>query len=533
MDTTNKKISNKAIMPAGKQHIHTIHKTIASAEPFKVDFNFNIIGGYMPNAEASLNELIQNAIGAIEAMVLINPLFHGVVRIWTELRHDGVHLCVANNGIEGDLKRMMDYGFSQKSVVHFQYGSGLKNATLNLCDPTIPGAVKIYLCRSGIWEKTEFPYGTEMNRMPCTMEEMDRIPSDCITCIDILLKNPNALDGTSIEDLGYRYAPAIQNLRLDIVYEGKVVEAVSPSGSLVSRISNSAIPKIPGAYIDVDVYNACDADPDDHFFPKAEGRQGVHCYVNNVFVTYLGMSRFYKANSRTEFIGNHETLNAIQIIVNIHTPADRSADMPMTNNKTAIDWNHESGLGHAYTDAMNDVHIGYTNDAYQFCVNKTDVNGASYPIATTLAQYVRIARKAQSEAGKRDNLIRVLKMFEKDLYHVIKECSVSAADVPANQRSREEIVLVKEKLSNGKPDMRTAAYVVEMKLGVINNARLNSAFLYCDLLRMNYNADPIIRVIGAGIQEEAARLAEFKVKTCGYKLECFESENLTKIWPCG
>lgn len=492
----------------------------------------HVMGDYNVDPIVNMSELAQNAIGGIKLAVAQDPCYVGMVKMWTEERANGVHFMIANNGVETDYATVLSIGKSSHLTSDHQRGTGFKTAVLGLNNSDAPGSWKLFLRRNGVWSKTEAPY--PMNNiavMLCSDEELSRIPEWATVCIDVLLQDANVFNNITVEKLGYQFAWTQTLRKVHLTYCGQVIDPTMPSGTVKYDIKNKVV-EVMGIPHTVNclVVDAKDASPDDVIFANGEHAQGLHLYANGFLMNHFGMRLFKKKNIKKNASFDemflkpvHPELNRLQISLNIDTPEDHSLEIPVNNFKNNAKWASEIGM--AYVDAINNLVICYRNKENTFSAVQDD----EFPIPVTLADYVRLSKRAFKEAGHRQTLEDTFRDIEEGNFHMFPECSCSASDIKGNERSRADLLLVKEVDAKGNPILSTTTTTIEYKAGAITPVRITNAIAYYELLAMNYGADPCIRLYGSGITTEAKRFAAHMVKK-GYRIKCIHWRDRTPLW---
>jgi hypothetical protein len=510
----------------------TYEATVTTNDIIEVEQHLTeVLGRYTVDANISIRELVQNAIGAIKLAKRQNPSFFGLIDIRLDIREDGTHLLIANNGIETTHATVLRLGKSSQLTAEHQRGTGFKTAVFGLNKSNDAGSWKLFLKNNGTWSKTQAPYATRMPKMQCTVDELARIPEWATVCIDVLLEDPSVMEEVTAEELGYQFAWNLTLLKTHITYCGKLIEPSLPTGTVKYAIDTTVDVMGVPHHINALVVDAKTADINDMHHALGENSQGLHLYANGVFMNHYGMGLFKKrriaknAAFKDMFLAKvHPELNRVQISLNIDTPDNHALELPVNNFKSDAKWS--SDIGMAYIDAINNLVVCYRNNEDTLSA----VQDENYPTPVTLVEYVRLSKRAYKEAGHRQALEATFGDIEEGNFYMFPECSVSAPDIKCAERSRADLLLVKEVDENNNPKLETTTTTIEYKAGTITPVRVMNAIAYYELLAMNYNADPAIRLYGSGISTEAKRLVKRMVEQRGYRIKCIHWKDRAPLW---
>ncbi len=504
-------------------------RTIDAEQPIESEQDIvGVIARYLTDVNIAIRELVQNAIAACEKKHRECPTFIGIVKVWLEERADGVHLCIANNGTELDHASLMNLGKSSHMTEHNNFGTGWKTAVFFLCRTNVVGAFVNYALNNGAWTKSEAPYPSTSIK-PCTQQEVAFIPEWAVTCIDVRLANPAIMEAVSAETIGYHCAWELDTHRyIHVHYCDTEVTAEFPSGRVLASSQTKCFINDKPHVVDWMLVDSYYAKPDDPFYGPQEENQGVRISFNGFFVKNFGHSivKKYrpKKNDPKPFLEEkHPELNRVQLLVNFRTPAEESHHLPLINYKSDIDWALDGAS--AYRDFINSLVVGYIDKENNF----SDVQTEEFNKALTFAEHVRIQRKSRQESGMAKLAQSWFSDIEEGNFHMFPEGSVSASDIKTNEHSRADLLLVKELLPDGSPDLRTVTTTVEYKAGKITPNRVGNALTYCQLLEMNYGVRPNILMYGSGMSLEAKRYAAYLTKQ-GFNIKCVHWKDRTPLW---
>ena len=446
-------------------------KVMDKREMEVLTYSWMAFGNNIPDAGTAANEPIQNGYAA----GLRSSKTHVDVKLVKEI--DGTYLYVKNAGDPADVQKVLNYGHSTHDTAMNQFGTGFKTA-MSYFNPS-NDAWEFWTREGKNSLRAAAPYSDVMN-----IDVVKGWPfgEEFVSCVKVRVENEDYLEGFDIEELGFRYAPAIMN-GLKLFFNGERVHPIKPCGK---ASSGSKVINVCGneAKINYTTYELGEDTVGDRYYAMGLNTQGVYLFTNHTFSKYLGLNEVIKKSGenakkkkgRPAMLQKHPSMNGCIAIVDIETPINHSADIPFDNTKCNVKWG-STEAGKAYRDAIND------------CVG----------------EFFRTARSKDSEKGKRRKVEDFLCGFvgcDKGYYQ---------EEVALGKKLRADAIISSGLMSNGKIDLSKTEAIIEYKNKEVKANNIGQLVDYYIYVRDVYNISPKMIFIADSIDDEALeQIARYK-----------------------